>query len=267
MATLSSSGEERLPWAGDGDRVDGPHARGDDLTRTATVPVDRLGQGDGEVDQPLGGVGERHHRDDRVAVGHLDRHPTGEQVGLDGVAVGPRAGQDEGQPHRVDPGAVEHDETCHAGESLANPCHRLDHRAEQGLAVALEERPGGVGARQDGARRAGRGGRLDGGVEPGPADPAALGEHEGALRPGRQGLVGAGDEGVGAGREGVRRQGRVEPEVGAPRGIHDEGDAVPRARPWPARPPHPPCRRRTGRRRTRRGRRVRRRVRPRGLQP
>ncbi len=39
--------------------------------------------------------------------------------------------------------------------------------------------------------------------------------------------MGAGDEGVGAGREGVRRQGRVEPEVGAPRGIHDEGDAVP----------------------------------------
>ena len=50
----------------------------------------------------LGGVGEGHHRDDGVAVGHLDRHPAGEQVGLDRVAVGARAGQHEGEAHRVD---------------------------------------------------------------------------------------------------------------------------------------------------------------------
>ena len=44
---------------------------------------------------------------------------------------------------------------------------------------------------------------------------------------GGQRLVRAGHEGVGPGRDRVRRQRRVEPEVGAPRRVDDERDAVP----------------------------------------
>ena len=58
-----------------------------------------------------------------------------------------------------------------------------------------------------------------------PAGSGRPGQDDGGLRHRRQGLVGADDDGVRAGDEGVRRQGRVQPEVRAPGRVDDERHA------------------------------------------
>ena len=104
--------------------------------------------------------------------------------------------------------------------------HGGERGAEQRLAVALEECPRGVGARQDRAGRAGGGGRLHAGVEAGRVEPLGAREHQCRLAPRRQGLVRADDHRVRAELERVPRQVGVEPEVRRPRSVDDERDVV-----------------------------------------
>ena len=191
------------------------------------MAVDGLGQRHAEGLDPGRGVRERHHGHDGVAVGHLDRHPGPEQVSLHRVAVRARAGEHDHDPGRVDGRAVEDHEAGHLGQPPPNRGDGLHHGPQQCGPVTLEQRPGRVDAGQDGAGRARRGRRLDGRIEAARADPAAGRQHDRPLRPGRERLVGARDERVGTGREGVRGKGGMEAEVRAPRGIDDERHVVP----------------------------------------
>ena len=104
--------------------------------------------------------------------------------------------------------------------------------------------------------RAGRVGRLEGALQAVGVEPLGPRQHQGSLGVGGQRLVGARDEGVGAGGEGVRRQVRVEPEVRGPRLVDDQRHARRRERRRPAPRRRSAPRRSRGRPRRRPGPRV-----------
>ena len=173
------------------------------------------------------GVGQGRDGDDEVPLGGLDGQPRRKQVGLDGDAVGPGAGEEEDQLERVDGRPVEHDQAVDGGQPTPRLAHGGDRVAEQGRAVALEERPRRVGAGQDRARLARRW-RW-------PLTPASRragssrtvrASSKGRLAPGGQRLVRADDQHVGTELERMPRQVGVEAEVRRPRRVDDQRDVV-----------------------------------------
>jgi hypothetical protein len=75
-------------------------------------------QGLGEPGDVAGLVGEGDDRDDGVPAGHLDRHPGGDQVGLDRVAVCSGPGQQDDEFGRLDTGPAEDGEAGHFGQPV-----------------------------------------------------------------------------------------------------------------------------------------------------
>ena len=171
-------------------------------------------------------VSQGHDRHKDVAVGGLHGHARGDQILLDGVAVGSGARQHERELDRIDAGPVEHYQTLDLLQPFAGGVRRSDGFGEQHAPVALEQSPGGVDAGEDRTGRTRRRRRLHAGIEPGGVDAFGPGQHQSGLAPGGQCLVCAGHHRVCAALQRMRRQIGVEAEVRRPRGIDDQGHAM-----------------------------------------
>src|ERR1039457_1968941 len=91
-----------------------------------------------------GVVGHSDSRHDRVAIGHLDRHPGLDEVCLDRVAVRAGAGQQHAQLRRLDARAVQDVQAGHLAQPLAGSGDTAQQPAAEFLAIPLEQRPDGI---------------------------------------------------------------------------------------------------------------------------
>ena len=197
---------------------------------SSTITATRLG----EVGDRLVAVGQGHHRHQEVAVGHLQREADRRQAAVHRHPVASRPGQEHDQlgvVERIGPegGRVRRHQTGHPAQDVARTPYSVEQGARQLDPADRHQLQSAVDAREDRARRRGRGGYVHGSVETvGVQEPATYpgaGEHDGTLVERGQGLVGAGDDGVRAGRERVRRQVGMAAQVRTPRRVDDEGNA------------------------------------------
>ena len=214
--------EKRLPRREHRLRHHRPRGSGGRVPRRAAMPLHRGGEHLGERGDLVLVVGDRDDRDDRVAVGHLHRHPGREQVGLDGNPMCAGPGQQHDQLGRLNARPVENVEARHLPQPAAGRGHAAQQPGTQVLAVPRQQRPGRVGARHDRARRAGGVCRVERPLQPRRVQPLGPRHHQRGLSAGRQRLVRAGHHRVGAGGERVRRQVGVEAKVRRPGGVHDQ---------------------------------------------
>ena len=164
----------------------------------------------------------------RVAVRELEPDALGDEVGLDGEPVRARAGERENEL-RADRGRRRPTRRERSGRRARGVAPSLPPpgRASSRAAARPASRAGpgpGRGSRASpprgsscGSRRSPPGRAACRAAVPGAKQVRALGEA-------RQRLVGRGDQRIGPGLEGVRRQRRVEAEVGAPRLVDEQRD-------------------------------------------
>ena len=232
-------GEERVARGEHLLGLDGPggvghHRAGRRRGGRSTITATRLGEvGDRRVV-----VGQRHHRHQEVAVGHLHAKPPPPGRGRPrSRRLRSRAGARPAWRRRTigpERRRVGRDQAGHPAQDVARTAYSVEQGARQLDPADRHQRQGAVDARQDRARRRGRGSRVHGSVETvgvrSPPPPGA-GEHDGTLVQRGQGLVGAGDDGVRAGRERVRRQVGMAAQVRTPRRVDDAAERRPHGSP------------------------------------
>jgi len=170
------------------------------------VPFDGGDQHLGERRHPRLVIGHRDDGHHSVPVSHLHRHARRDQVGLDQSAVGPGPGQQHDQLGRIHSGAVKDADAWHLAQLLTGHGDHLHQPGAQPLPVPGQQRAGGVDARVDRPRRAGRVGGVEGPVQPGHVQPFGPGQDQRALGVGGQRLVRARHHRVGTRGNGVSRE-------------------------------------------------------------